>query len=64
MLAGIGIGLATQMAFSLWRSHRHSLQLARYDDKAIIPPIVARNGTYCAAPWRNCSMNSRGVASL
>ncbi len=28
MLAGIGIGLATQMAFSLWRSHRHSLQLA------------------------------------
>ncbi len=29
MLAGIGIGLATQMAFSLWRSHRHSLQLAR-----------------------------------
>jgi hypothetical protein len=44
MLAGIGIGLATQMAFSLWRSHRHSLQLA--------------------APWRNCSMNSRGVASL
>ncbi|RRE15079.1 SulP family inorganic anion transporter [Klebsiella pneumoniae] len=48
MLAGIGIGLATQMAFSLWRSHRHSLQLARYDDHYVLR--IQQNLTFMHNP--------------
>ncbi|SSW48259.1 sulfate permease [Klebsiella pneumoniae] len=48
VLAGIGIGLATQMAFSLWRSHRHSLQLARYDDHYVLR--IQQNLTFMHNP--------------
>ncbi|MCL0110958.1 SulP family inorganic anion transporter [Klebsiella pneumoniae] len=48
MLAGIGIGLATQMAFSLWRSHRHALQLARYDDHYVLR--IQQNLTFMHNP--------------
>ena len=44
---GIGIGLA-QMAFSLWRSHRHSLQLARYDDHYVLR--IQQNLTFMHNP--------------
>ncbi|MDP1075129.1 SulP family inorganic anion transporter, partial [Klebsiella pneumoniae] len=36
MVAGSGIGLATQLAFSLFRSHRHSLQLEGFDDHYVL----------------------------
>jgi len=36
MLAGIGIGLATQMLYSLYKSHRNALQLTRYDDHYVL----------------------------
>ncbi|MGR7781719.1 SulP family inorganic anion transporter [Klebsiella aerogenes] len=48
MLAGIGIGLATQVAFSIWRSHRHSLQLARYDDHYVLR--IQQNLTFLHNP--------------
>ena len=35
---GDQIGLATQVAFSIWRSHRHSPQLACYDDHCAAHP--------------------------
>lgn len=36
MLAGIGIGIATQIACSLYKSHRNALQLTRYDDHYVL----------------------------
>ena len=48
MLAGIGIGIAVQVAFSLWLSHRHSLQLARYDDHYVLR--IQQNLTFLHNP--------------
>ncbi|EOS95117.1 SulP family inorganic anion transporter [Erwinia tracheiphila] len=36
MLVGIGIGLATQMLFSVYKSHRNALLLTRYDDHYVL----------------------------
>ncbi|WP_158782766.1 SulP family inorganic anion transporter [Pantoea sp. BAV 3049] len=36
MLAGIGIGLATQILFSIYKSHRNALLLTRYDDHYVL----------------------------
>jgi hypothetical protein len=36
------------MAFSLWRSHRHSLQLARYDDHYVLR--IQQNLTFMHNP--------------
>lgn len=36
MLAGIGIGLATQILFTIYRSHRNALLLTRYDDHFVL----------------------------
>ncbi|MDW8844551.1 SulP family inorganic anion transporter [Erwinia sp. MMLR14_017] len=36
MLAGIGIGLATQILFSIYKSHRNAMQLTRYDDHFVL----------------------------
>ncbi|QGY31363.1 SulP family inorganic anion transporter [Pantoea cypripedii] len=36
MLAGIGIGIVTQILFSLYQSHRNALQLTRYDDHYVL----------------------------
>lgn len=36
MLAGIGIGLATQVLFSVYKSHRNALLLTRYDDHYVL----------------------------
>lgn len=36
MLAGIGIGLATQILCSIYKSHRNALQLTRYDDHYVL----------------------------
>lgn len=44
-----GSGLVLhQMAFSLWRSHRHSLQLARYDDHYVLR--IQQNLTFMHNP--------------
>ena len=48
MLAGIGIGIAVQMAFSLVCSHRHALQLARYDDHYVLR--IQQNLTFLHNP--------------
>lgn len=36
MLAGIGIGLVTQVLFSIYRSHHNALMLTRYDDHYVL----------------------------
>jgi len=36
MLAGIGIGLATQLLFSIYQSHRNAMHLTRYDDHYVL----------------------------
>jgi len=36
MLAGIGIGLATQILFSIYKSHHNAMQLTRYDDHFVL----------------------------
>ncbi|WP_034911879.1 SulP family inorganic anion transporter [Erwinia sp. 9145] len=36
MLAGIGIGLATQILFSVYKSHRNAMLLTRYDDHYVL----------------------------
>lgn len=36
MLAGIGIGIVTQILFSLYQSHRNALQLTRHDDHYVL----------------------------
>ena len=36
MLAGIGIGIATQIVCSIYKSHRNALQLTRYDDHYVL----------------------------
>ena len=36
MLAGIGIGLATQILFSIYKSHRGAMLLTRYDDHFVL----------------------------
>ncbi len=36
MLAGIGIGIATQILCSVYKSHRNALQLTRYDDHYVL----------------------------
>ncbi|ORM66052.1 SulP family transporter [Pantoea rwandensis] len=36
MLAGIGIGIATQILCSIYKSHRNALQLTRYDDHYVL----------------------------
>lgn len=36
MLAGIGIGIATQILYSIYKSHRNALQLTRYDDHYVL----------------------------
>ncbi|MFC0141072.1 SulP family inorganic anion transporter [Erwinia mallotivora] len=36
MLAGIGIGLVTQILFSVYKSHRNALLLTRYDDHYVL----------------------------
>lgn len=48
MLAGIGIGIAVQMTFSLACSHRHALQLARYDDHYVLR--IQQNLTFLHNP--------------
>jgi len=36
MLAGIGLGIATQVVCSLYKSHRNALQLTRHDDHYVL----------------------------
>lgn len=36
MLMGIGIGIATQILCSIYKSHRNALQLTRYDDHYVL----------------------------
>jgi len=36
MLAGIGLGIATQILYSVYKSHRNALQLSRYDDHYVL----------------------------
>jgi len=36
MLAGIGIGLATQVLFSIYKSHRNAMLLTQYDDHFVL----------------------------
>ncbi|NJD85228.1 hypothetical protein EWM60_06535 [Candidatus Erwinia dacicola] len=36
MLAGIGIGLATQVLFSIYKSQRNAMHLTRYDDHYVL----------------------------
>lgn len=36
MLAGIGIGIATQILYSIYKSHRNALQLTRHDDHYVL----------------------------
>ncbi len=36
MLAGIGLGLGTQILFSIYKSHHNALQLTRYDDHYVL----------------------------
>lgn len=36
MLVGIGIGIATQILYSIYKSHRNALQLTRYDDHYVL----------------------------
>lgn len=36
MLAGIGLGIATQILFSVYKSHRNALQLTRYEDHYVL----------------------------
>lgn len=36
MLAGIGIGLATQILFSIYKSHHNAMLLTRYDDHYVL----------------------------
>ena len=36
MLAGIGIGIATQILCSIYKSHRNALQLTRHDDHYVL----------------------------
>lgn len=36
MLAGIGIGIVTQILFSIYKSHRNALQLTRYEDHFVL----------------------------
>ncbi|MFS2221195.1 SulP family inorganic anion transporter [Pantoea sp. B65] len=36
MLAGIGLGIATQILYSIYKSHRNALQLTRYDDHYVL----------------------------
>ncbi|KOC87349.1 SulP family inorganic anion transporter [Winslowiella iniecta] len=36
MLAGIGLGIATQILYSVYKSHRNALQLTRYDDHYVL----------------------------
>ena len=36
MLAGIGIGLVTQVLFSIYKSHHNALMLTRYDDHYVL----------------------------
>ncbi len=36
MLVGIGIGIATQIIYSIYKSHRNALQLTRYDDHYVL----------------------------
>ncbi|MBN3199285.1 SulP family inorganic anion transporter [Pectobacterium brasiliense] len=36
MLAGIGIGIVTQLAFSIYKSHRNAMQLTRYGDHFVL----------------------------
>ncbi|WP_275555339.1 SulP family inorganic anion transporter [Mixta sp. Marseille-Q2659] len=36
MLAGIGLGIATQILYSIYKSHRNALQLTRYEDHYVL----------------------------
>ncbi|RWR01018.1 SulP family transporter [[Pantoea] beijingensis] len=36
MLAGIGLGIATQIIYSIYKSHRNAFQLTRYDDHYVL----------------------------
>ncbi|WHQ75995.1 SulP family inorganic anion transporter [Pantoea sp. Lij88] len=36
MLVGIGIGIGTQILYSIYKSHRNALQLTRYDDHYVL----------------------------
>ncbi|MCZ4060148.1 SulP family inorganic anion transporter [Pantoea sp. LMR881] len=36
MLVGIGMGIATQILYSIYKSHRNALQLTRYDDHYVL----------------------------
>ena len=36
MLAGIGLGIATQILYSIYKSHRNAMHLTRYDDHYVL----------------------------
>ena len=36
MLAGIGLGIATQVLYSVYKSHRNAMHLTRYDDHYVL----------------------------
>ncbi|MDU4092797.1 MAG: SulP family inorganic anion transporter [Pantoea sp.] len=36
MLAGIGLGIATQILYSVYKSHRNAMHLTRYDDHYVL----------------------------
>lgn len=48
MLAGIAIGIATQILYSIFKSHRNALQLTRYDDHYVLR--IQQNLTFMHNP--------------
>jgi len=48
MLAGIGIGIATQIIYSIYKSHRNALQLTRHDDHYVLR--IKQNLTFMHNP--------------
>lgn len=48
MLAGIAIGLLTQILYSIYKSHRNALQLTRHDDRYVLK--IRQNLTFMHNP--------------
>ncbi|WP_237680816.1 SulP family inorganic anion transporter [[Erwinia] mediterraneensis] len=48
MLSGIALGIAMQVLFSIWKSHRNALQLTRYDDHYVLR--IQQNLTFMHNP--------------
>lgn len=48
MLAGIGLGIATQIIYSIYKSHRNALQLIRHDDHYVLR--IKQNLTFMHNP--------------